>query len=149
VRVDSELEPAPAAGDATLAERLVRNLIENAVHHNIPGGRVSVITGTGPDGSFLSVTNDGAVIQAAEVERLFEPFQRLTADRTTPNDDHHGLGLSIVRAIATAHHATLLAEARPEGGLAVEVRFPPLAIRTSPRPGRPAGSGLTTPRCSP
>jgi signal transduction histidine kinase len=124
VRINSEPERALAMGNAALAERLVRNLIENAVHHNVPGGRVRVITGTRPDGSFLSVTNDGAVIPAAEMDRLFEPFQRLTADRTMPNDDHHGLGLSIVRAIATAHHATLLAEARPEGGLAVEIKFP-------------------------
>jgi signal transduction histidine kinase len=123
VRIDSEIEPAPAAGDAALAERLVRNLIDNAVDHNVPGGRVRVRTGTGDDGPFVSVANDGAVIPPAEVDRLFEPFRRLGADRTAPGDDHHGLGLSIVRAIATAHHATLLAEARPEGGLAVEVRL--------------------------
>jgi signal transduction histidine kinase len=124
VRIDSEIEPAPAAGNAALAERLVRNLVDNAVRYNLPGGRVRVRTGTGTGGAFLSVANDGAVIPAAEVERLFEPFQGLGADRTAPSDGHHGLGLSIVRAIATAHHATLLAEARPEGGLAVEVKFP-------------------------
>ena len=124
VRIDSEIEPAPAAGNAALAEQLVRNLIDNAVRHNVPGGEVRVRTGTGAGGAFLSVANDGAVIPAAEMERLFEPFQRLGTDRTAPTDGHHGLGLSIVRAIATAHHATLLAEARPEGGLAVEVRFP-------------------------
>jgi signal transduction histidine kinase len=70
------------------------------------------------------VANDGAAIPAAEVERLLEPFQRLGTDRTVQSNGRHGLGLSIVRAIATAHHATLLAEARPEGGLAVEVQFP-------------------------
>jgi signal transduction histidine kinase len=124
VRIDSEIELAPATGNAALAERLVRNLIDNAVRYNVPGGRVRVRTGAGRSGAFLSVDNDGAVIPAAEVERLFEPFQGRGADRTAPSDGHHGLGLSIVRAIATAHHATLLAEARPEGGLAVEVRFP-------------------------
>ncbi|HVY77899.1 MAG TPA: HAMP domain-containing sensor histidine kinase [Solirubrobacterales bacterium] len=124
VRIDSEIEPAPTVGDAALAERLARNLLDNAVSHNIPGGRVRVSTGTDASGAFISVTNDGAVIPAAEVERLFEPFQRLDTERTASSDDHHGLGLSIVRAIATAHRATLLAEARPDGGLAVEVRFP-------------------------
>jgi signal transduction histidine kinase len=123
VRIESEIEPAPALGNAALAERLVRNLIDNAVNHNVPGGLVWVRTGTGPGGAFLSVANDGAVIPAAEVERLLEPFQRLGPDRTAPSDGHHGLGLSIVRAIATAHGATLLAEARPEGGLTVEVAF--------------------------
>jgi signal transduction histidine kinase len=123
VRVESELEPAPTAGNAALAERLVRNLIDNAWTYNVPGGTVRVRTGTAAGSAFLSVVNDGAVIPAAELGRLFEPFQRLGADRTAPGDGHHGLGLSIVRAIATAHHATLGAEARPEGGLALEVRF--------------------------
>jgi signal transduction histidine kinase len=58
------------------------------------------------------------------VERLFEPFQGLHPERTAPSDGHHGLGLLIVRAVVTAHHANLHAEARPEGGLAVEVTFP-------------------------
>ena len=75
------------------------------------------------------MANDGPPVPAAEVERLLEPFQRLGTDRTAPSDGHHGLGLSIVQAIATAHHATLLAEARPEGGLAVEVRFPISKVR--------------------
>ncbi len=129
VRIDGEFEPAPVAGNAALAERLVRNLVDNAVRYNVPGGRVKVRTGTGTGGAFLSVANDGPPVPAAEVERLLEPFQRLGTDRTAPSDGHHGLGLSIVQAIATAHHATLLAEARPEGGLAVEVRFPISKVR--------------------
>jgi signal transduction histidine kinase len=133
VRIDSEIEPAPTTGDAALAERLVRNLIDNAVNHNVPDGRLRVRTGTRAGDAFLSVINDGAVIPPAEVERLLEPFQRLGTTRTAPSDGHHGLGLSIVSAIATAHHATLRAEARPEGGLAVEVRFPsPGADRHDP-----------------
>ena len=125
LRIESEVEPAPVAGDAALAERLVRNLLDNAVRYNLPGGRVRVRTGSGADGSFLAVVNDGAVIPPSEVERLLEPFQRLGTDRTAPSDGHHGLGLSIVSAVATAHQAVLRAEARPEGGLAVEVRFSP------------------------
>jgi signal transduction histidine kinase len=132
VRIDSEIEAAPTTGNAALAEQLVRNLIDNAVRYNVAGGRVRVRTGSGAGGAFLSVANDGASIPAAEVERLFEPFQRLGSDRTAPSDGRHGLGLSIVRAIATAHHATLLAEARPEGGLAVEVRFPPQGTDRDP-----------------
>jgi signal transduction histidine kinase len=134
LRIDTELKPAPAAGNTALAERLVRNLIDNAVRYNVPGGQVQVQTGTDPGGSFLSVTNDGPTIPAAEIERLLEPFQRLGPNRTAPSDGHHGLGLSIVRAIATAHHATLLAEARPEGGLAVKVTFPPRGADHNPDP---------------
>jgi signal transduction histidine kinase len=123
LRIESEIEPAPTVGNAALAERLVRNLIDNARTYNVPGGLVRVSTGTAAGSAFLSIANDGAAIPAAEVDRLFEPFQRLGADRTAADDGHHGLGLSIVRAIATAHHATLRAEARPEGGLAVKVQF--------------------------
>lgn len=133
LRIDTGLGPAPAAGDTALAERLVRNLLDNAVSHNVPGGQVQIRTGTAPDGSFLSVTNDGPVIPPAEVGRLFEPFQRLGTDRTI-HDNHHGLGLSIVRAIAIAHGATVQAEARAVGGLALEVRFP---SATSPAPAGP------------
>jgi signal transduction histidine kinase len=123
VRIESEIEPAPTTGSADLAERLVRNLVDNAVAHNHPGGQVLVRTGSEGGDAFVSVANDGPVIPAAEVERLLEPFQRLSSERTAPNDGHHGLGLSIVRAIATAHHASLTAEVRPEGGLCVAVRF--------------------------
>jgi signal transduction histidine kinase len=119
VQIDSNIHAAPTTGDAALAERLVSNLIDNAVRHNIPDGRVQINTGTKDGRAFVTVTNTGPVIPAAEVERLFEPFHRLGADRTARSDGHHGLGLSIVRAIATAHHATILAEARPHGGLVI------------------------------
>jgi signal transduction histidine kinase len=124
--IETDLEPAPATGNAALAERLVRNLVDNAVAHNVRGGQVRIATGTTAAGdAFLTVANDGPVIPPTEVARLFDPFQRLGTDRTSPNDDHHGLGLSIVRAIADAHGATVSAEARPEGGLSVELRLPP------------------------
>jgi signal transduction histidine kinase len=73
------------------------------------------------------VTNSGPVIPAAEVDRLFQPFQRL-GPRPARRDGHgHGLGLSIVRAIAAAHAATITAQPRPGGGLAIDVTFPPPA----------------------
>jgi signal transduction histidine kinase len=124
VQIDADIQPAPTAGDGALAERLVGNLIDNAVRHNVSGGRVQVKTGTKAGRAFLSVTNSGPVIPTSEVERLFEPFQRLGPDRIARSDGHHGLGLSIVRAVATAHHATVLIEAQHDGGIAVEVGFP-------------------------
>jgi signal transduction histidine kinase len=126
-RLDLQIEtgtaPAPTAGDPALVERLVANLLDNAVRYNFPGGRVEVATATNAERALLSVANTGPVVPPAQVERLLEPFQRL-GDRTAHDDGHHGLGLSIVRAIATAHHATLTVAARPAGGLAVEVGFP-------------------------
>lgn len=122
VRIDSALSAAPAAGDPSLVERLVANLVDNAVRHNTPGGRVEVSTAAAGSGGLVRVWNTGPVVPPGEVERLVQPFQRLGRDRTGP--DGHGLGLAIVRAIAGAHGAALRVTARPEGGLDVEVAFP-------------------------
>jgi signal transduction histidine kinase len=123
-------EPATLDGDPMLLERLVANLLTNAVRHNIAGGRVEVRAGVQDGRAVLSVTNTGPVIPPAEVDRLFHPFQRL--DRRRANyQDGHGLGLSIVRAIATVHDATITACPRPDGGLSVSVSFPQSARPTA------------------
>jgi signal transduction histidine kinase len=123
LQLQARLAPAPTAGDPALVERLVANLLDNAVRYNLTGGRVDVATATNAGRALLSVANTGPVIPPAQADRLLEPFQRL-GDRTAHNDGHHGIGLSIVRAIAIAHDATLAAGPRPDGGLAVEVGFP-------------------------
>jgi signal transduction histidine kinase len=123
LRIRTSLHPAALLGDPDLIGRLAANLISNAVQHNIPGGTITLTTANQDGHAVLSVTNTGPVIPPAEIGRLFEPFQRLTTTRTT-NDNGHGLGLSIVRAIATAHGATIAAHARPEGGLHIQVSFP-------------------------
>jgi len=124
LRIDATLGGAPALGDAQLLERLVTNLVDNAVRHNVSGGRVVVVTRVDAAGrALLHVSNTGAVIPAGEIERLFQPFQRLAAERGVRSDGV-GLGLCIVKAIADAHGAALRAWAPPEGGLAVEVMFP-------------------------
>jgi signal transduction histidine kinase len=119
----SALKPAPTTGDPALVERLIANLIDNAVGHNDERGEVGVRTGTDGRRSFVSVSNTGPVIPKEEVGRLFEPFERLGDGRVPPADGHHGLGLSIVRAIAIAHGATVAAEPLSRGGLDVTVRF--------------------------
>jgi signal transduction histidine kinase len=82
-----------------------------------------VRTGVQEGKAVLSVTNTGPLIPLAEVDRLFQPFQRLDRHRAHYKDGH-GLGLSIVRAIATAHDATITARPVPDGGLSVSVIFP-------------------------
>jgi signal transduction histidine kinase len=138
ITVETALRPAPATGDSRLAESLVANLVDNALRHNVPGGRVTVATAVTAGWPVLSVSNTGPVIPAAEVDRLFQPFQRLNGERLSGrqlrHDGGHGLGLAIVRAIAEAHGASLTARARPEGGLDVEVAFP-----------RPSGPGRSQP----
>jgi len=94
------------------------------VHHNAPRGRVEIITGTRDDHAFLTVLNTGPVISTDEIQRLFQPFQRLNGARKR-HKNGHGLGLSIVPAISTAHHATLTAQPLPDGGLSISIAFPP------------------------
>lgn len=151
VRLDATLGPAKTAGDPRLAESLIANLADNALRYNVPGGSAQVSTATYDGRAVLSVRNTGAVVPPADVDRLFQPFQRLGADRVQRSagpgarlglgaglDDSaglgagagldrgggHGLGLAIVRAIADAHGACVTARARQGGGLDITVAFP-------------------------
>ena len=122
LRLNAALDPAGVEGNPQLVERLVANLIDNTIAHNLTGGRIDVTTATEAGQAVLSVANDGPVIGSEELDRLKQPFQRLGAARTT-HGDGHGLGLSIVHAIATAHGAKLTVTSGPSGGLHAEVRF--------------------------
>lgn len=121
LEVVRDLRPAPTAGDPVLLERLVQNLVENAVRHNLPAeGWLSVATGTSQGKAVLTVANTGPVVASYEVPVLFEPFRRLGGERVA-GERGFGLGLSIVRAIAMAHGGQVTATPRPEGGLVVTV----------------------------
>jgi signal transduction histidine kinase len=120
LHVETSICPAPLDGDPRLLERLVANLVGNAVGHNVGGGRVEISTDTAEGQALLTVTNTGPIVPPGEID--FQPFQRPDSRRTHNNG--HGLGLSIVRAIANAHHATITARPLPEGGLFVGVAFP-------------------------
>ena len=120
--VIAELRPTTINGDRALVESLVANLVDNAVRYNEPEGRVEVDTSVDAGHPVLTVVNSGPQVPPEEIERLFEPFRRLTTDRTTA-DGHHGVGLSIVRAVAAAHRATIAATPGPDGGLAITVTF--------------------------
>ena len=99
------------------------NLVDNAIRHNRDGGRVEISTAIADGLAVVRVTNTGPLIPPGDVDRLFQPFQRLGTERVRQASGH-GLGLAIVRAIAGVHGATLTADARPQGGLTVEVSFP-------------------------
>jgi signal transduction histidine kinase len=117
------LEPAWTIGDPHLLERLASNLVSNAICHNIAGGRVEVATRAGSRRSHLTVANTGPLVPVGELQRLFEPFQRLDPSLGF-SCDGVGLGLTIVRAIADAHDATLAARVQPSGGLGIDAAFP-------------------------
>jgi signal transduction histidine kinase len=124
VSVRTEIGPAAVSGDPRLIERLVRNLVDNAIRYNRPSGRVGITARTRAGHAVLAVANTGPAVPAADVDRLFQPFQRLAANRSSQRDGN-GLGLSIVKAIADAHDATITATPQPHGGLRIAVSFPP------------------------
>ncbi|MEV5611660.1 ATP-binding protein [Streptomyces sp. NPDC052225] len=127
VRVTADLAPAPLLGDRHLVERLVGNLVDNAVRHNRPdqeGSWVAVWTGRHDGRPTLRVGNSGPPVPADQVASLFEPFRRLGAERTRRRDGL-GLGLSIVAAVAAAHGGRVRAwPGGDAGGLLVEAAFP-------------------------
>jgi signal transduction histidine kinase len=130
--VAARLGPAMVLGDAQLTERLVANLVDNAVRHNTAHGVVEVSTSASAGRGVLSVSNTGPLVPADDVGRLFQPFQRHGGGRPGRRDGL-GLGLSIVGAIAEAHGAWLQACPGAGGGLAIQVGFP--------RPRRAAAPG--------
>jgi len=121
LRIDTELREARTMGDHAMLERLVANLVENAVGHNRPDGWVSARTGMRNGRPMIEVANAGPVVEREQVSELVKPFYRVAENG---NGRGVGLGLSIVQAIAEAHGAELETEAPAEGGLRVAVRFP-------------------------
>ena len=115
--VEADLAPAEATGDQQLIERMVWNLVDNAVRHNEPGGWIRISTGQCPGGAVLRIANSGAVVPSDAVPTLSEPFRRI---RKQP-DGGAGLGLSIVRSVSIAHGAQLDVRSQPEGGLFISL----------------------------
>jgi signal transduction histidine kinase len=118
----AKLAPATVSGDPVLLERLIANLIGNAIKYNEPGGWAEIEVRPGPDGQggTLVVANTGTPVPSEAVPVLFEPFRRLGADRIAGKGGV-GLGLAIVRSIVTAHQASLQAQPRQAGGLQISI----------------------------
>ncbi|MFC4912740.1 sensor histidine kinase [Actinomadura gamaensis] len=123
VTVHRELTTGTTVGDPVLLEHLVSNLVDNAIKHNADGGEVWVRTGVLSGYATVQVENTGPVVPAYEIERLFEPFRRLNADRLE-SAKGAGLGLSIVRSVVLAHRGRVYAAPRQGGGLVITVRLP-------------------------
>ncbi|WP_422754180.1 sensor histidine kinase [Micromonospora sp. WMMD708] len=116
---------ARTSGSAELLLRMVTNLVQNAVVHNLPtGGAVTVHTGTSGDTILLRIENTGRRLPPELVPTFTEPFQRGTERVRTDEHAGFGLGLAIVHSIVRAHAGTLDLVARPDGGLTVTVRLP-------------------------
>lgn len=137
--LDVRADPMPAGtrGDRVLLRRLVANLVENAVRHNRDGGWIEASTTTWSAGAAeLRVSSSGPELAADQVSELFEPFRRGPVARTARTRGS-GLGLSIVRAVAAAHGASVHAVPVPGGGLEVRVRFSAALATPAPNPASP------------
>ncbi|RFS84981.1 sensor histidine kinase [Actinomadura spongiicola] len=123
ITVEADAAEAITTGDALLLEKVVQNLLENGLRHNVPSGWVKVSCRACHDSAVLEVSNSGPAIPPYEIPALFEPFRRLDADRVVTAKGA-GLGLSIVRSIVRAHDGTVTAVPRRTGGLDVTVTLP-------------------------
>jgi signal transduction histidine kinase len=135
LRVDVSLDPAETTGDPQLLDRMIQNLVDNAVRYNEPGGWITLRTGTSDAAVYLQIANSGPFIPDDAVPSLFEPFRRMEA--RTGVRDGVGLGLSITRSVVTAHRATVTARSRPAGGLDISVVIP---RHLAAEPHRPTGA---------
>ncbi|MEU0457116.1 HAMP domain-containing sensor histidine kinase [Streptomyces sp. NPDC006129] len=116
---------ARTSGSAELLLRMVTNLVQNAVVHNLPaGGTVTVHTEARGGASVLRVENTGRPVPAELVPTLIEPFQRGTERVRADEHAGVGLGLAIAHSVVRAHGGTLGLVPRPAGGLLVTVRLP-------------------------
>ncbi|WP_225207641.1 HAMP domain-containing sensor histidine kinase [Novosphingobium huizhouense] len=107
-------------GDRELIAQALTNLVENALRHTPPGSVIALQARYDDGGALVTVDDNGPGIPEADRERVQQRFVRLETSRSAAG---HGLGLSLVRAIAQAHGATFsLSDARP--GLRAEIRFP-------------------------
>jgi signal transduction histidine kinase len=121
------LEPTWTLGEPALIERMIANLIDNALRYNEHAGFVEVSTARRGDRAWLRVSNAGRTIDPEQALGLTEPFQRL---ERSPGG--FGLGLSIVRSVVEAHRGKLAVVARPAGGLEVTVELPGVAPVLTP-----------------
>ena len=132
---------APSRSRATpvLLARAVRNLLENGIRHNVPGGEVWVRCRRERGRAVIEVENTGAPITPATVELLTEPFYRGDASRTSAGPDGTGLGLAIVQSITKTHGGEVRLRARKGGGLIATLALP-VSSPSSPTAGTAVGA---------
>jgi signal transduction histidine kinase len=150
ITVERDLVSLSVPGNPTLIGRMVENVIDNGVRHNQPGGWLRVALAERGGRVELTVESSGETLDPGQVADLGRPFRRLRAERTG-SARGAGLGLSIVAAIATAHHGALTLRARDEGGLRLLIELPRAPDAHLSRPSeadlphiRDRGSAATT-----
>lgn len=112
--------------DAGKVERVVENLLVNAIKHTPPGTRVEVQVDQEDDGGvIISVLDEGPGVPDEEKSAIFEPFARGNGSRSTPGT---GIGLSLVARFVALHNGRVWVEDRPGGGAVFRVVLPGDAV---------------------
>jgi len=125
LRLEATIEPGMGGlCDPDLLDRLLSNLLENALKFTMPGGRVEVSARGDGEDLVLEVADTGPGIREEDLPRIFDRFYRADAARTSTEGT--GLGLSIVRTTSAAHGGEVTAGNRQEGGAVFRVRLPVL-----------------------
>jgi two-component system OmpR family sensor kinase len=112
-----------ATVDPLRIRQALGNLLDNAIDHTPPGGRISLVAAAVDGAVTFEVSDTGPGFPAGFLPRAFEPFARPDTSRSRL-DGGTGLGLAIVRAVAEAHGGSAEARNRPEGGASVLLRIP-------------------------
>lgn len=121
LRASQTNAPVVVAGNASLIQRAIENLIGNALKFSPADAQIDVDLRTGNNAALLAVRDHGPGVPEAELESLFRPFFR---GSNATRAEGHGLGLAIVQRIATAHGGEVTAENQDGGGLRVVLRLP-------------------------
>jgi len=124
IAISHHLDPAPARGSPVLLSRVLANLLQNAVRHNVVAGRVVVRTGRRNGAAHVRIENTGPTVPDDLVGTLTEPFVRHRGRAADMSEGGLGLGLAIVASIARAHGARMELEPRIGGGLAASFSLP-------------------------
>jgi PAS domain S-box-containing protein len=121
--IEVDARPLTLSLDAAKAERILENLLSNAVRHTPDGTRIWVRT-TGQDGGLLLVVEDeGPGVPADLREEVFEPFRQVPGSRSE-HSPGVGVGLSLVRRFAELHGGRAWVQDRPGGGASFHVLLP-------------------------
>lgn len=125
IRVETSFATTPfVCGDIALIERVLENLVANALGHTDPGGRVRLGVEPAEGGTVVFVEDTGCGIPEHELERIFERFYRVNeAERERGN--HSGLGLAIVKSIVELHGSRVQVQSAPGQGSRFSFKLPP------------------------
>jgi two-component system phosphate regulon sensor histidine kinase PhoR len=124
VAIELKEEPVPQIqGDSGGLERLLLNLLDNAIKYNRPDGRITVRVGRCGGDALLEVSDTGIGIPPESIPRIFERFYRVDKGRAR-EEGGTGLGLAIVKHIAQAHGGQVDVESRIGRGSTFRVRLP-------------------------